>query len=927
MDLKIKSAIVIKALRILVIFLSVSVYGQETEVRYLSGTGADHRVEWEFHCDKGRNSGRWTTIPVPSCWEQEGFGSYNYGHDDFGTRLNEQGRYRHRFTVPEAWRDREIRLVFEGVMTDALVTVNGISAGPVHQGAFYEFGYDVSGLLRIGGENVLEVLVKKHSDNASVSLAERKADFWVFGGIFRPVYLSAKPRANIQRVAIDAKADGSFRAAVHTSAAAAAGYRVQVAFRTLDGLALGTPKAVALTGPSTPIAHAVDGHRPWNPEQPSLYEAVFALLTPSGTVCHAHVERFGFRTVEVRESDGIYVNGTRVKLKGVNRHTFHPDHGRTSSKRLSIEAVEAIKDMNMNAVRMSHYPPDRHFLAACDSLGLFVLDELTAWQKPSYDDTVGLRLLTEMIRRDVNHPSVIFWCNGNEGGENPNLTAHFRRLDIQRREVLYPWADFGPVNTAHYIDYDYLALDGYGRRKVFFPTEFLHGLYDGGHGAGLEDYWLRMWEHPLAAGGFLWVFQDEAVARTDRGGALDTDGSHAPDGILGPYGEKEASYYAIKDIWSPVHIEKRYVTPAFNGVLRIENRYHYTDLDQVLFRIEWTALDGEGETTRVADSVRLALPPGQRGELRIPLPEGWQRHDVLRLRAVDASGRTIADWHWPVKRARDFAAAALAATGAAEAIAVEESDTAIHVRYGTHDLAFRRSDGTLRRFARGGAAVPLPDGPILVGSADAVRGVSWHRLGDTVAVLARLDGGSSFSWKITGDGRLGLEVAYAPEDGASVAGITFAYPADDVAGMAWVGDGPYRVYKNRMRGVRFGRWEKEPDATVTGDSGYRYPEFAGYHANVYWASVRGRRSPGFEVHVHTDDIFLRMLTPALPADPRHTAVAYPAGDISFLNAINGPGTKFSTARQHGPQGAPTFFDARKVVGGKVRLHLTFILPL
>ncbi|GAI38936.1 unnamed protein product, partial [marine sediment metagenome] len=151
---------------------------------------------------------------------------------------------------------------------------------------------------------------------------------------------------------------------------------------------------------------------------------------------------------------------------------------------------------------------------------------------------VGRKLLREMIPRDVNHPSVVMWDNGNEGGWNITYDHDFKELDIQQREVLHPWGAFEKTNTAHYVEYDYLSLDHFAPRSIFFPTELLHGLYDGGHGAGLEDFWLRIWHHPLSAGGFLWVFADEAVKRTDTG-ELDSDGNHAPDGILGPYHEKE----------------------------------------------------------------------------------------------------------------------------------------------------------------------------------------------------------------------------------------------------------------------------------------------------------------------------------------------------------------------------------------------------
>jgi beta-galactosidase/beta-glucuronidase len=102
-------------------------------------------------------------------------------------------------------------------------------------------------------------------------------------------------------------------------------------------------------------------------------------------------------------------------LKGVDRHTHWPTTGRASNKTQSLTDALLIKEMNMNAVRMSHYPPDRHFLDVCDSLGLYVIDELTAWQYPPYDTKVGRKLVRELITRDVNHPCIVLWANGNKG--------------------------------------------------------------------------------------------------------------------------------------------------------------------------------------------------------------------------------------------------------------------------------------------------------------------------------------------------------------------------------------------------------------------------------------------------------------------------------------------------------------------------------
>ena len=145
-----------------------------------------------------------------------------------------------------------------------------------------------------------------------------------------------------------------------------------------------------------------EGIKTWDSENPNLYTLRLELLDQNHQIEHIYEERIGFRTIEFRQKDGIYVNNKKIIVKGTNRHSFHPDGGRTTNKNLSIQDALLIKEMNMNAVR-SHYPPDKHFLDVCDSLGIFYLNELAGWQN-CYDSEVGLRLLSEMIKRDVNHP-------------------------------------------------------------------------------------------------------------------------------------------------------------------------------------------------------------------------------------------------------------------------------------------------------------------------------------------------------------------------------------------------------------------------------------------------------------------------------------------------------------------------------------------
>src|SRR5438105_8948240 len=189
---------------------------QRTERQLLSGPGSDSTINWELRVSGGRRAGEWAPIPVPSNWELQGFGTYHYSNDWSRTRAPDSvGDYRHRFRVPAAWDGKRVDIVFGAVMTDAEVRVNGALAGPVHRGGFTQFRYDVGKLLKYDAENLLEVRVGKFSADSSVNRAERSADFWLFGGIYRPVWLEALPVRHIVRTAIDAKHTGALAADVY----------------------------------------------------------------------------------------------------------------------------------------------------------------------------------------------------------------------------------------------------------------------------------------------------------------------------------------------------------------------------------------------------------------------------------------------------------------------------------------------------------------------------------------------------------------------------------------------------------------------------------------------------------------------------------------------------------------------------------------
>src|SRR5690606_29729569 len=313
-----------------------------TLLKYLSGTDKDHRVEWEFKIDRGRNSGQWSEIPVPSNWELEGFGVYAYGHQwrSLLPDSDATGHYRYRFNLPMEWSGKVIELVFEGVMTDTKVKINGKIAGPVHQGGFYRFKYDISDLLVFEGDNVLEVEVRNTSENESVNKAERDADCWAFSGIYRPVYLEIKPQQYIDRVAIDAKADGVFKMDVYIENQKNAN-RIKAQIFDLNGTAVGSEFFVAIDDHKAKHRLEVTLNNPklWSSEFPNRYKVVVQLMK-NDEVVHQVTEKFGFRTIELRAKDGFYVNGEKVKFKGVNRHSFWPASGRTTSRAISVMDIQ-----------------------------------------------------------------------------------------------------------------------------------------------------------------------------------------------------------------------------------------------------------------------------------------------------------------------------------------------------------------------------------------------------------------------------------------------------------------------------------------------------------------------------------------------------------------------------------------------------------
>lgn len=922
------------------LLLITALPAQQKQIQYLSGTDAAHTVQWDFFCTAGRNSGEWKKIQVPSCWEQQGFGNYNYGRDykTYGKNFrfyDEKGMYKYKFKVPASWKGKIINIVFDGSMTDTEVKINGKSAGAVHQGAFYRFKYDISALLNYDKPNTLEVTVSKMSSDASVNNAERLADYWVFGGIFRPVFLEALPAQYIDYVGIDAKADGKFAMKVFLKGLKQ-NANVYTTIMGADGKPTIATTRVTPTDSFVIVKTDVPNIKTWNSESPNLYNANVVLQDATGKKLYELNEKFGFRTIEIKYGHGIYINGVQVKMKGANRHCWWPETARSLTKEQELQDALLIKEMNMNAVRCSHYPPDKYFLQVCDSLGIYVIDELAGWQK-AYSTKAGEPLVKELVLRDLNHPSIIFWSNGNEGGHNKELDDDYGKYDLSNRPVIHahhrPGNQFNGIDCNHYEDY-YSTQKILNDSLIYMPTEMLHAQDDGGAGAAMEDFWNLHWKSQKSGGVFIWALVDEAVVRKDLNNALDANGLNANDGILGPHREKEGSFYALREIFSPIQLILPAQLPAnFNGQIEIDNRFHFTNTNQCSFH--WVLVDFSKPFDRfdgyVVKQKGIVASPDiaatEKGVLNLQLPADYKNFDALVIVAKDKFGKEIYKWTSEIKtkqaQLNNFV------TIKNDSTFLKETDTVYTITGGEVSVTLDKKSGNLvtTKNTANDYVLSFNNGPVLVKGNATVTGSKAYKEGSSQVVEFTYSGDMKYTkWSINASGWTTLEYEYSAQGDQPFTGISFNYPENYVLANRYLGKGPSRQWKNRMAGTPVNVWQNIYNNTHTGYSPAVYPEFKGYYGDVTWmelSTVEGKlyiASPDNGLFVRLFDFYA--LSSANKPHPE-----LPVGNISFLDCIPPIGTKLATGLTTNTKVYGPMSELNHVSGSKKRtLYFYFGMP-
>ena len=650
--------------------------GLSPRVRSLSG-------DWRFHLAPrpsavpvgferpGFDDTGWAKIPVPSHWQLHGCGRPQYTNVVYPFPVeppvvpseNPTGCYRRAVTLAPAWLEEgKLLCRFEGVDSAFHLFWNGELVG-YSQGARLPAEFDLSAIAR-PGRNVVALLVYQWSDGSYLE----DQDMWWLSGIFRDATLLWRPPAYLADVVVDAPYDveagtGSVvvRAPLSSTGAGGGAHDLSVEAEVYDGGVRPVASAVLSVQDGQASGRVECGRvGPWSAEAPRLYELVVTLRQTGGAVLEATAVPVGFRHIERR--DGlIFVNGAAIKLRGVNRHEFHPDHGRAVPISAMVEDVVAMKRHNINAVRTSHYPPDPRFLDLCDRYGLYVIDEADlechgmgyagdlsrlsndpSW-RPAYLDR-----LERMVARDRNHPSVIFWSLGNESGCGSNhsaMAARAREMDPSRL-VHYEGcreAEMADVYGSMYTRHDEVAALGRRREldKPHLLTEYGHAMGNGP--GGLKEYWELIEHYPRLLGGFVWEWLDHGLRFPGRPAAYayggdfgdePNDGNFVIDGLCFPDRQPSPALAELTKVAQPVAIGLQ--DPG--GKLELRNRFDFLSLSE--FEASWS-LREDGVVVGGGRLGPLSAGPGEVDLVEVgPLPPA--RGEAV----LEVSVRTAAASPW-----------------------------------------------------------------------------------------------------------------------------------------------------------------------------------------------------------------------------------------------------------------------------------------
>jgi beta-galactosidase len=603
----------------------------------------------------------WDEIPVPSNWQLHGYGypiytniPYAWGDPDppyVPHDFNPVGSYRREFTVPEDWDGRQVMLHFAGVDSAFYLWINGHDVG-YSQGSRTPAEFNITPYLQ-PGTNVVAAAVYRYSDGSYLECQ----DFWRISGIFRDVFLFSAGDPGIRDFEVQSGLDEDYRNGrldlkVWLRAFGESPPSVSIEAELLDAdgdkvlESLHTEAAFEDNLEITAELGA-DVAKPakWSAEEPNLYTLLLTLKDSEGSVLEVLTSKVGFRTSEIKDGQ-LLVNGVPILIKGTNRHEHDPVTGHVVSRESMIRDIELMKQFNINAVRTSHYPNVPEWYELTDLYGLYVIDEANIeshgigydpdetlgnkveWTKAHLDRTVS------MVERDKNHPSIIIWSLGNEGGDgvvfgatswwihdrDPSRPVHYERAELLPHTDIY-----APMYAR--IDDIVEYAETYSDRPLIL-CEYTHAM--GNSNGNLVDYWDAIYAHRQLQGGFVWDWVDQGLLKEvpgrpgetfyGYGGDFEPEGVYHDDnflmnGLVSADRTPHPGLYEVKKVYQ--YIRTKPVDLAA-GQIEIENLYDFVNLDFVSG--SWTVM-ADGEVLAEGELPQLETGPAQTEIVTIPLPE------------------------------------------------------------------------------------------------------------------------------------------------------------------------------------------------------------------------------------------------------------------------------------------------------------------
>ena len=604
------------------------------------------------------NDSNWGEIEVPSNWELNGYGvpiylnhPYEFSYDPSPPNIpdgyNPVGSYRKEFIIPENWEGHRIVIHFGAVKSAFFIWVNGEKVG-YSQGSKLPAEFDISEYV-MTGNNIVALEVYRWSDGTYLECQ----DFWRISGIERDVYLYSEPALRVTDVwartpldksfknglfdlEIDIRNDGDINQKISVQAELykPSGRRV---YNKTDRITIAADSEIKHSFKKTILD--VDA---WTAETPNLY--IIQLTLKKGyNVITSLSDEIGFRTIEVIDGQ-LLVNGKPILIKGVNRHEHDPDKGHVISKDLMEEDIRLMKEFNINTVRTSHYPSDPYWYDLCDRYGLYVIDEAnieshgmgyhpdrTLGNKPEWYLAHFTRI-QRMVERDKNHPSIIMWSMGNEGGDGVNFIAcaNWIRSKDPSRPVHYERAedrDHVDIYTPMYPGVEWLKKwAGKKHERPLIMCEYMHAM--GNSLGGMSDYWDLIRKEPQLQGGCIWDWVDQGLRKKSEDGKeffayggdfgppdTPSDGNFLINGLVQPDRKPNPHFFEAKKAYQNFLVRSVGIDDL---LIEITNEHFFTNSKE--FLISWK-LRVNGETIQSGKFKDLDLAPQESKRVLVPLSE------------------------------------------------------------------------------------------------------------------------------------------------------------------------------------------------------------------------------------------------------------------------------------------------------------------